>query len=149
MPRTPPHVLALDLEGTLISNAMSCFPRPGLYDFVEDCRSIFERIVLFTAVSESRVRLILELLAREGSTPAWFRDIDVVSWAGDIKDLHFISGCVPQDVLLVDDVESYVHPNQREQWVRILPFVPPYPITDKEFLRVIEELRRRTTPTNI
>jgi hypothetical protein len=30
-------VLALDLEGTLISNAVSQFPRPGLLAFLECC----------------------------------------------------------------------------------------------------------------
>ena len=28
-----PSILALDLEGTLISNAVSQIPRPGLYNF--------------------------------------------------------------------------------------------------------------------
>jgi hypothetical protein len=34
-------VLALDLEGTLISNAMSQIPRPGLYDFLEKVNNLF------------------------------------------------------------------------------------------------------------
>jgi NLI interacting factor-like phosphatase len=151
VPRTHPHILALDLEGTLISNAMSCFPRPGLYEFVEGCQQIFERIVLFTAVSGSRVHPILELLASDGSAPAWFRDVEVVSWTGNVKDLHFIGRCTPNEVLLVDDMEGYVHPNQREQWVAIASFAPPYPPTDRELARVMEELRRRTSPrmTNV
>ena len=57
MPSTPLHVLALDLEGTLISNAMSCIPRPGLFAFLEGCREMFARVVLFTAVLEARVAL--------------------------------------------------------------------------------------------
>jgi hypothetical protein len=47
-------VLALDLEGTLISNAVSIFPRPGLYNFLEFCHDTFDKIVLFTSVSEER-----------------------------------------------------------------------------------------------
>jgi hypothetical protein len=31
-----PTILALDLEGTLISNAISQIPRPGLHCFLED-----------------------------------------------------------------------------------------------------------------
>jgi hypothetical protein len=30
-------VIALDLEGTLISNARRQIPRPGLYQFLEAC----------------------------------------------------------------------------------------------------------------
>ena len=45
-----PTILALDLEGTLISNAVSQIPRPGLHRFLEDVRSQFEELVLFTTV---------------------------------------------------------------------------------------------------
>lgn len=62
MTSSRPRVLALDLEGTLISNALSIFPRPGLRDFLEDCRASAPAIVLFTAVSASRVRTIQQLL---------------------------------------------------------------------------------------
>jgi hypothetical protein len=37
-------VIALDLEGTLISNAVSQFPRPGLYSFLEYCSKNFCRV---------------------------------------------------------------------------------------------------------
>ncbi|MGD9830135.1 MAG: hypothetical protein AB7E70_06365 [Hyphomicrobiaceae bacterium] len=57
MTAAPPRVLALDLEGTLISNAMSCIPRPGLFAFLEGCREMFARVVLFAAVLEARVAL--------------------------------------------------------------------------------------------
>ena len=39
------EVLALDLEGTLVSNAMSQIARPGLRDFLEFCGEAFPRIV--------------------------------------------------------------------------------------------------------
>jgi hypothetical protein len=45
MPRVRPHVLTLDLESTLVSNAVSQFARPGLYDFLAWALSSFERIV--------------------------------------------------------------------------------------------------------
>ena len=51
--RLKPIVIALDLEGTLISNAVSQFPRPGLYSFLEYCQENFSRIVIFTAVKDS------------------------------------------------------------------------------------------------
>jgi hypothetical protein len=51
----PPRVLALDLEGTLISNAASQIPRPGLYEFLASCQQLFQRIVIFTTVSEAKL----------------------------------------------------------------------------------------------
>jgi hypothetical protein len=50
--------IALDLEGTLISNAVSQFPRPGLFTFLEYCHKSFDRLVIFTAVNEVRFRSI-------------------------------------------------------------------------------------------
>jgi len=55
-------VIALDLEGTLISNAVSQIARPGLFDFLEECRKLFPRIVIFTSVNEERFRSIANLL---------------------------------------------------------------------------------------
>jgi len=141
--RKPPRVLALDLEGTLISNAVSCFPRPGLYAFLEFCRSHFDRVVIFTAVAEERGRFILDTLAEEGSAPSWMRVIDFVEWSGPFKDLRAIGDIDPGSVLLVDDLQSYVHPEQHSQWIPIEQFAAPYPETDRELNRVTEELRRR------
>jgi len=45
------YVLALDLEGTLISNAMSQIPWPGLAGFLNRCAELFPRIVMFTPLS--------------------------------------------------------------------------------------------------
>jgi hypothetical protein len=137
-------VLALDLEGTLISNAVSCFPRPGLYAFLEFCRDHFPRVVLFTTVPEARVRPILDTLVAEGTAPSWLSQIECVSWSGPIKDLRFIGNVEADHALLVDDLESYVHPQQRAQWVPIALFAAPYPQTDRELTRVTEELHRRT-----
>jgi NLI interacting factor-like phosphatase len=48
--------IALDLEGTLIYNAVSQFSRPGLFTFLEYCHQNFNRLVIFTAVDEVRFR---------------------------------------------------------------------------------------------
>lgn len=56
--------IALDLEGTLISNAVSQFPRPRIFTFLEYCHENFvgvasrfeTRLVIFTAVNEVRFR---------------------------------------------------------------------------------------------
>jgi NLI interacting factor-like phosphatase len=61
--------IALDLEGTLISNAVSQFPRPGLFTFLEYCHRNFNRLVVFTAVNEVRFRSIARTLAENRDVP--------------------------------------------------------------------------------
>lgn len=138
-----PRVLALDLEGTLISTAVSQFPRPGLFHFLERCRVLFERIVMFTSVPEERVRQIAQTLVEEGTAPAWFQHLQYVHWEGAIKDLAFISDCNVREALLVDDLAVYVHPAQLNQWVRIEPFEPPYADSDTGLAKVLDELAQR------
>jgi hypothetical protein len=133
-------IVALDLEGTLISNAMSQFPRPGLYQFLEFCRNNFQRVVLFTAVSEPRTRNIIQVLVEAGDAPAWFaEDVEYIQWEGTYKDLRFIENAEPKDILLVDDQEAYIHPEQIECWIRVPEFEPPYSDLD-DALSKLEEL---------
>lgn len=135
----PIRVLALDLEGTLLSNAISCFPRPGLHDFLQFCRSRFPRVVLFTSVPEPRARKITSLLAAEGSAPNWFALIEYVSWPignGGLKDLRLIRGVSPAEVLLVEDQSACVHPEQKNRWVPVAEFLPPFTQDDRELERV-------------
>lgn len=138
-------LLALDLEGTLISNAMSVFPRPGLHEFLTFCHDHASRVVVFTALSTQRARPIVELLAKEGSAPAWFHDVEIVDWSGPYKDLHFAGVEDPSQALLVDDLEAYVHPEQRARWVPIENFAAPYPDEDRELevtrARLLERLK--------
>jgi NLI interacting factor-like phosphatase len=96
-------VVALDLEGTLISNAVSQFPRPRLYQFLEFCHTYFERVILFTSVPENRVRAITKYLVESGNIPAWFETIEYVNWHGRYKDLNFVLNVTPEQVLLIDD----------------------------------------------
>ena len=136
-------VLALDLEGTLISNAVSCFPRPGLRQFLDFCHAHFKRVVIFTTVSERRGRAVIAALIADGIAPAWMGDAEFVRWFGNVKDLRFIKGTEVGNVLLVDDLQTYVHPEQRAQWVPIDLFAAPYPESDRELERVTAELRKR------
>jgi hypothetical protein len=72
--------IALDLEGTLISNAVSQFPRPGLFVFLEYCHQNFNRLVIFTAVNEVRFRSIARTLAENRDVPDWFVDLEYINW---------------------------------------------------------------------
>lgn len=62
-------MIALDLEGTLISNAVSQIPRPHLRAFACFCCENFERIALFTAVP-ARCREILRRRVASSSVDA-------------------------------------------------------------------------------
>ena len=136
-------VLALDLEGTLISNAMSQIPRPGLFAFLERCRALFPRIVMFTTVTEERFRRIATLLVAEGAAPAWFADIEYVTWAGKTKDLACIPSADVRETLLVDDFEVYVHLGQESQWVQVDYFDHPYDEQDTGLAKVLVALQLR------
>lgn len=136
-------VLALDLEGTLISNAVSQIARPGLYDFLEDCRKLFPRIVIFTSVSEERFRSIATLLIREGYAPNWFADIEYISWSGETKNLIFVDGAAPEEILLVDDYEKYIHPGQESQWIKAPEFDYQYSDDDLGLREILRHLRIR------
>ncbi|HFJ9597670.1 TPA: NIF family HAD-type phosphatase [Stenotrophomonas maltophilia] len=125
----PPNILALDLEGTLISNAVSQIPRPGLRNFLDHAKATFGEIVLFTTVPRHSALRIALLLAEEGHAPRWFAEIRYVEWTGSTKDLRFVSRRLGE-TLLLDDHGPYIHPNQREFWVEAPLFASPYPDDD-------------------
>ena len=140
------RIVALDLEGTLISNAMSQFPRPGLWGFITFCLERFERTVVYTAVRPARARAVLELLAREGDAPEAFAAVEIVAWSGPVKDLRLIPGVGEarwREAVLVDDLEQYVAPGQASQWVPVEPWVSPYDANDRELERVQRVLASR------
>lgn len=124
-----PTILALDLEGTLISNAVSQIARPGLLRFLEEMHSQFDQLVMFTTVPEPLLRRISELLVREGSAPYWFAEIGYTKWSGKTKDLRFVSSRLG-DALLMDDHRAYVHPGQEQLWIKVPLFGSPYDESD-------------------
>lgn len=136
-------VLALDLEGTLISNGVSQIPRPGLFGFLLRCNELFPRIVIFTTVPEWQFRKIATLLVAEGQAPAWFAELEYVHWTGRTKDLAFIQDAQVEEALLVDDFEAYVHPGQERQFVRVEPFDYSCPETDTGLADVLKVLEQR------
>ncbi|MBA0386497.1 hypothetical protein D7U91_01435 [Stenotrophomonas maltophilia] len=124
-----PTILALDLEGTLISNAVSQIPRPGLWNFLERAQASFQQLVMFTAVARPVARRVAALLSDEGFAPVWFRDIPCIDWTGSTKDLRFVSPILGE-TLLLDDQISYVREDQRAFWIEVPEFEPPYPPSD-------------------
>lgn len=139
-----PSVLALDLEGTLISNAISQIPRPGLFQFLARAHELFPRIVMFTTVREARFREIAKRLVLEGFAPDWFAFIEYVNWKGKTKDLCFVPGAKTTDILLVDDQEIYIEPSQVNQWIFVACFESPYLQDDtglKDILPYLDSIR--------
>jgi len=136
-------VLCLDLEGTLISNAVSQLPRPFLREFLDGCDELFKRIAIYTSVTEPSFRKIASLLVSEGVAPAWFQAVEYIEWEGPVKDLAFVGEVAQDEVILVDDIDLVVHTEQRSQWIQVEPFVAPYSASDAELKRVLGELKRR------
>lgn len=137
-----PDILALDLEGTLISNAISQIPRPGLYEFLESMRLQFDRLVMFTTVPETLVRKIGHLLASEGAAPPWFHLLDCIEWSGKTKDLRYVAPVLGR-ALLLDDHEPYVHPEQSHLWIEVPLFASPYDSGDRGLVIARERIAQR------
>ncbi|WP_269792844.1 NIF family HAD-type phosphatase [Stenotrophomonas sp. Iso1] len=140
-----PTILAMDLEGTLISNAVSQIPRPGLFPFLQYMRAQFSQLVIFTTVPEPLARRICSLLVAESAAPTWFAQLPYIFWEGPTKDLRFVTSD-PCDAILLDDYAPYVHPGQESQWVEIPLFGSPYADDDIGLdlarLRIHERLAR-------
>ena len=130
-------VIALDIEGTLISNAVSQIPRPGLYDFLKFCADNFDRVAFFTAVSLSKVRKIIDLLYAEGLIPAQlYHNWEYIEWSGEFKNLDFIEGVDNDECVIIDDQQAYIHPEQTDNWIQIREFVYPYYESDRELIKM-------------
>lgn len=120
----PPPRLALDLEGTLVSNAVSLFARPGLHDFLDWTATRFEQRYLYTAVTKHRAEHSLEVLARHGDVPRSFSAVPVVELFGTWKDLRVIDPELGH-LLLLDD-QAVIEPTQLDRWVSIPSWDAPH-----------------------
>jgi hypothetical protein len=137
------RVLALDLERTLVSDALTAIPRPGLADFLQRCLERFGRMALFTTVDEPTAREVLDDLAGRGHVPPEMLErVEYVEWHGEFKDLRFVLDARPEEVLLIDDDASWIRPDQTSQWLAI----PPWDGSgqDSELERIWRELDARS-----
>lgn len=137
-----PTVLAMDLEGTLISNAVSQIPRPGLFRFLEEVNELFERLVVYTTVPEPTFRKLAQLLVVEGFAPGWFAQLRYTEWDGATKDLRRVSPN-PDSTLLLDDYGAYVHPGQADCWVQVPLFGAPYLEDDRGLEVALDAIKAR------
>jgi hypothetical protein len=133
------RLLCMDLEGTLISNAVSQIPRPGLYAFLESVAEVCD-LMLYTSVSSERVNAIRNLLVKEGVAPAWFLGLSVCHPSGTIKDK---ARCGRSDALLLDDQAAVVAPGEEGWWVPIAEYMPPYSDHDRELIEALATIKSR------
>ncbi len=139
--------LALDLEGVLITNAVSQFPRPGLKEFIEECEELFgrEHICIFTTVPEDLFRQIANTLVREKLVPNWFNQIRYVDWVGEHKDLRFVDNDI-DSVIIVDDYPPYIKQTQKHRLIQIPQYLAPHShalpdMNDSELRIVLTKLK--------
>jgi hypothetical protein len=138
--------LALDLEGVLITNAISQFPRPGLMSFKE-CEKLFghENICIFTTVNEKRFRDIAKRLVSDKLAPEWFSGIRYIEWVGEHKDLRFVDDDI-NNVIILDDYPPYIKQTQKHRLIQVNQYLEPYThampdMSDREFEILIEKLK--------
>lgn len=136
------RVVALDLEGTLVSNAVSVFPRPHLDVFLGELDVLADEVVLFTSVSTVRARAVLELLAGEGVVPGWFASVRILGGA-PVKDLSRVADLSSAVVVLVDDQAGVVVAGQEARWVPVVAFDAPYSADDRGLVGVAAQVRDR------
>lgn len=133
-------LLCLDLEGTLISNAISQIPRPGLYVFLEGVGALCD-LVIYTSVSASRVDAIRELLVQEGFAPSWFGDLQVIRPSGTLKPK---ASCGRDKAFLLDDQPGVIVPGEEEWWIEIKEYLPPYSKEDEALSDALTLIRQAT-----
>ena len=147
-------VLALDLEGTLgVSQGRFLVPRPGLYPFLEYALARFERVVVYTMLSKTHARGVVEALVEGGAAPsAFLHGFEYIDGPGGYKDLSAVPNA--QEVWIVDDSPSVIHPEQKANWFQIASFYPPpqhssfclpEPEVDRELERIQALLEERIT----
>ncbi|WP_152208281.1 NIF family HAD-type phosphatase [Marinobacter changyiensis] len=137
-------LICLDIEGTLISNAVSQIPRPHLYHFLTEVNKLAD-LVLYTSVSPTRTRKIQNLFVDEGVVPDWFGKLDALHPIGTTKPKAVAASYAPtaSRIFLVDDQEACIEEIEQDWWVAVHEYLPPYNTDDKELLRVLGELQMR------
>ena len=116
------RLFCVDLEGTLISNAVSQIPRPVLFSFSEFL-GLRGNVVLFTSVSQDRTHAIQEVLVAECVVPSWFSKLDSLHpvQGQTIKDLSVAERDKPgkPEYYLSDDHEGCIKSAERDWWIPV------------------------------
>ncbi len=140
-------LICLDIEGTLVSNAVSQIPRPHLHHFLTEVKK-FADLVLYTSVSSDRTRKIQNLLVDEDVVPGWFKKLDALHPIGTTKPKAVAVSYAPNAsrIFLVDDQKACIEEIEEDWWVAVHEYLPPYDADDEELLRVLGDLKIRCRP---
>lgn len=143
MSSAPRLVLALGLEGTLVSNAVSQIPRPGLRAFLDGVRERFGRVVVFSSTTEAKFRHMARGLAAEGAVPEWFVATEFVAWDGPVMSRRWVPGAAPGRFFLLEADEDHVPADERDGWINIPEYAWPYGDDDNALAAAEAELQSR------
>ncbi len=136
----PRRAVTLDVEGTLVPSYRAVHYRPGLRQFLEFCRAAFDRLFIYSLLSQDEVREVFAGLALEGVVDdSFLQQYEYVDWPrgadGSLKDLRRCR--VPLNAnALIDDMRAWVPEDQSHRWVEVR--------TCGEVLGVDRELERAT-----
>lgn len=122
----PSRAITLDIEGTLVTNHHEKAPRPGLSAFLQLCLDRFDRIFIYTLLSEEEAREVFSSLAERALLPDGFLErYEYVSWPrgrdGSLKDLRRCRHALAEN-LIVDDAEAWIPEDQTHRWVPVPEF---------------------------
>ncbi len=138
------QAICLDLEGTLISSAVSQFPRPHVRQFLDFCCSLNKNLFWLTSVNQPKVEGIINLLIEEGYFPEEVMTIKYLPWQDkhSIKRLD-LTGFSPEEVLAIDDYPEIYVPEHQSQVIKVKCFESPYSSEDTELLSIQHQLEMR------
>lgn len=121
-----PTILALDVEGTLlVTQGRLIHPRPGLFAFLEWALDSFERVPVYTMLSEGAARFLFEQLATQGLAPPEFlAQFEFTDSTPLGKDLNQVPRAELEAIRLVDDSPGNILSEQRHLWLPIATYRP-------------------------
>ncbi len=122
---TKPKVLALDMEGTLVSTSKGIQVRPYLWELLSFAYAEFERVVLYTRLSKPAARqIVASLVQNHFAPPVFLQRFEYIEGPTEYKDLLAISEVDWTEVLIVDDNPTNAVPEQQSQWLTLPSFTP-------------------------
>ncbi len=130
--------VTLDVEGTLVTNYYEKAPRPGLGEFLGYCMDRFDRICIYTLLTEEECREVFISLQEKGILPhGFFETYEYMHWSrgedGSVKDLRRCYIPVEENIM-VDDMAEMIPEEQHYRFVHIAGYHEPVPYDRGLFL---------------
>jgi len=133
-------IIAINLEGTLISDAITCTPRPGLRRLIEVCIFAADEVVILTTTGTDETRRVLYGLGAKGLLPPGFPSVVRIVEPGTKRtDLSLVGD--PATVAIIDDRDIAV-PGQESRLIRI----PQFEVEDDDVLSRLANAIRAKLP---